>query len=95
MNATLDELRSILMELGVEEDELTPGCRLRSGLALDSTETAQLELEIEERLRAQVDLWDRHDYSLTELAGVIDRETGNAAGSGDEAGAGAAAEGAR
>ncbi|WP_370415314.1 acyl carrier protein [Streptomyces fradiae] len=91
MNATLDELRSILMELGVAEDELTPGCRLRSGLALDSTETAQLELEIEERLRARVDLWDRHDYSLAELAGAIDREAGNAAGAGAEA----AGEGAR
>ncbi|MFI7412538.1 acyl carrier protein [Streptomyces sp. NPDC049627] len=86
MNATLDELRSILMALGVPEDELTPGCRLRSGLGLDSTETAQLELEIEERLRAQVDLWDRHDYSLAELAEVIDRgsrDADGAAGEGD------------
>lgn len=93
MNATLDELRSILMELGVQEEELTPGCRLRSGLGLDSTETAQLELEIEERLRSHVDLWDRHDYSLAELADVIDQETaaGSEAGSEAEAGSGSVA----
>ncbi|OKH99758.1 hypothetical protein A6A06_22020 [Streptomyces sp. CB02923] len=74
MNATLDELCSILMELGARQDELTPGSRLRSGLGLDSTETAQLELEIEERLHTQVDLWDRHDYSLAELAELVDGE---------------------
>ncbi|WP_030257785.1 MULTISPECIES: acyl carrier protein [Streptomyces] len=89
MNATLDELRSILTELGVPADELTPGSRLRSGLGLDSTETAQLELEIEERLRAHVDLWDRHDYSLAELAEAIDRAPG------DGSGAGASGEGGR
>jgi hypothetical protein len=63
------------MELGVRDDEMDPGCRLRSGLGLDSTETAQLELEIEERLRTQVDLWDKHDYSLAELAELVDRKT--------------------
>ncbi|MER6313248.1 acyl carrier protein [Streptomyces sp. NPDC001581] len=91
MNATLDELRSILMELGVQEEELTPGCRLRSGLGLDSTETAQLELEIEERLRGHVDLWDRHDYSLAELADVIDQEAGAGSETGSEAGSGSVA----
>ncbi|MFJ9447792.1 acyl carrier protein [Kitasatospora sp. NPDC101235] len=91
MNATLDELRSILTELGVPEDELTPGCRLRSGLGLDSTETAQLELEIEERLLARIDLWDKHDYSLAELAEVVDRE----AADGNADGAGAAVKGER
>ncbi|GAA2597743.1 hypothetical protein GCM10010399_30510 [Dactylosporangium fulvum] len=73
MNETLDELRRILLQLGVREDELTSDCRLRSDLGLDSTETAQLELEIEEQLRTEVDLWDKHDYSLAELAELVDR----------------------
>ncbi|WP_243795386.1 hypothetical protein [Saccharopolyspora gloriosae] len=42
--------------------------RLRADLGLDSTETAQLEIELRERSVFNVDLWDSHDYTVAELA---------------------------
>ncbi|MEV0622109.1 acyl carrier protein [Nonomuraea sp. NPDC050404] len=67
-----DELKEILAGLGVEEDQLRPGHRLRADLALDSTETTELGLELERRFGAVVELWDVTDYSLAELARLVE-----------------------
>lgn len=69
---SIDALREILLGLGVEDDKIGPERRLRSDLALDSTETTELELELRRQFGLRVDLWDRHDYSLAELAERIE-----------------------
>jgi 2,3-dihydroxybenzoate-AMP ligase len=66
------ELRSLLRELDVPDEDLATGLRLRADLALDSTDTTQLELELDGRFGVRVDLWDSHDYTLGELSERIE-----------------------
>ncbi|MCP2256367.1 acyl carrier protein [Streptoalloteichus tenebrarius] len=67
----MGELREILLDIGVEEDVIAPEHRLRSDLALDSTETVDLEKELQRRFGLTIDLWDKHDYTIAELAAMI------------------------
>lgn len=69
----MGELREILLAIGVEENEIAADRRLRTHLALDSTETVELEEELRRRFGIAVDLWDKHDYSIAELAAWIER----------------------
>jgi acyl carrier protein len=72
---SMDALRQILLELGVDDGELAPGSHLRADLALDSTQTKDLEIELEARFAARIDLWAERDYTLGELSETIaDRE---------------------
>ncbi|MEU7907457.1 AMP-binding protein [Actinoplanes sp. NPDC049118] len=66
-------LQDVLQELGVETEGITADTRLRADLALDSIETAELELALGRRFGVRVDLWDATDYSLVGLAELIDR----------------------
>ncbi|MEU8683408.1 phosphopantetheine-binding protein [Streptomyces sp. NPDC048611] len=75
---TLDRVRGILADIGVDDGILTPEARLRADLGLDSTETTELELEFTEAFGVRVDLWDAHDHSLAELAELA--ATGSGAG---------------
>lgn len=84
----MGELWEILLALGVKEDEITADRRLRAHLALDSTETVELEQELHRRFGVVVDLWDRHDFTVAELAGRIKRA--RAHGTKGATGAGAA-----
>ncbi|WP_218952223.1 phosphopantetheine-binding protein [Amycolatopsis anabasis] len=68
----MGELCEILREIGVEENEIAADRQLRSHLALDSTETVELEEELRRRFGVVVDLWDKHDYTIAELAARID-----------------------
>ncbi|RJO70065.1 acyl carrier protein [Nocardia panacis] len=68
----MGELCEILLKIGVEKSELAAERRLRSDLALDSTETVELEGELRRRFGVEVDLWDKHDYTIGELAARID-----------------------
>ncbi|MEU0518311.1 acyl carrier protein [Streptosporangium sp. NPDC006007] len=68
----MGELRKILLALGVKDDEITADRRLRAHLALDSTETVELEQELHRRFGVVVDLWDKHDFTVAELAGRIE-----------------------
>ncbi|WP_016696702.1 AMP-binding protein [Actinoalloteichus spitiensis] len=68
----MEELRRILTELGVEEQEIAPDLRLRAHLALDSTETVELEARLGRDYGVVVDLWDAHDYTLGELSARIE-----------------------
>lgn len=70
----MEALRQILRDIGVEEDAIRADVRLRADLALDSTETASLELELERRFGVRVDLWDAKDFSLSELSALIEAE---------------------
>ena len=69
----IDVVRAILVELGLPQEELTPHRRLRADLELDSVETTELELELERRFGARIDLWDETDYTLAELAQRVGR----------------------
>lgn len=83
---SLDHVREILGVLGVEAGGLQPDCRLRSDLALDSTETTELELELRRRFNVRIDLWDKYDYSLEELASRISASEGRGLVNDTEAG---------
>jgi acyl carrier protein len=78
---SLNDVRRILMELGVAEHSLTPDRTLRSDLALDSTETTELELALAKLFDVRIDLWDKHDYTLAELGEVVAGSARRAAGS--------------
>ncbi|EMD29319.1 phosphopantetheine-binding protein [Amycolatopsis azurea] len=69
----MSELRGLLAELGVEESDIDADSRIRAHLALDSTETVELEAALRARFGVVVDLWDKHDYSLSELEERIAR----------------------
>nr|WP_203950461.1 acyl carrier protein [Microbispora rosea] len=68
----MEALTQILRDIGVEADDIRADVRLRADLALDSTETASLELELERRFGVKVDLWDAKDFSLSELGALIE-----------------------
>jgi acyl carrier protein len=68
----MGELREILLSLGVKESEIAADRRLRSHLALDSTETVELEQELNRRFGVVVDLWDKHDFTVSELEDRIE-----------------------
>lgn len=65
---SVEAVKAILVELGVEEAQLGPDRHLRADLALDSTETTELEIELRHRFNVAIDLWDRTDYTIAELA---------------------------
>ena len=69
---SLSAVRRTLIEIGVAEDALAPGRTLRADLALDSTETTELGLALGKRHGVSVDLWDRHDYTIAELARLVE-----------------------
>ncbi|MEX5634495.1 AMP-binding protein [Parafrankia sp. FMc2] len=75
----MKELRDVLVGLGVEEVELLPDSRIREHLALDSTETVELESLLRRRFGVIVNLWDTHDYTLRELDEQIGQARGEAA----------------
>lgn len=66
-----DQVRAILTDIGVDLTDVSDDDRLRSDLGLDSTETTQLEIELAERLGIHPDLWDAHDYAISELAELV------------------------
>lgn len=68
----MDVLVSILTGMGVPADELSEHSHLRADLGLDSTETVELELALAKHCPRPVDLWDARDYTLGELAALID-----------------------
>jgi len=76
---SIEAVKAILIELGVEEEHLAPNRHVRADLALDSTETTELELELRRRFNAVIDLWDRKDYTIEEIAQRIAGGTDRAA----------------
>jgi 2,3-dihydroxybenzoate-AMP ligase len=70
---SIEQLSEVLGHLGVETGEVTAGTRLRANLGLDSVETTELELELRRRFGVTVDLWDTQDYSLAELAVLVEQ----------------------
>jgi hypothetical protein len=70
---SIDAIRDILVHIGLTHVELAPRTRLRADLGLDSAETTALEGQLRERLGATIDLWAEHDYSLDELAELVNR----------------------
>lgn len=68
----MDVLVSILTRIGVPADDVSEYSHLRADLGLDSTETAELELALALHCSAPVDLWDARDYTLGQLAALID-----------------------
>jgi acyl carrier protein len=68
----MEAIQALLRHIGVAEAELGgPDIRLRADLALDSTETSALELELRESFGVRVDLWDARDYTVGELAALV------------------------
>jgi acyl carrier protein len=70
---SIDTIRELIVQIGLEHVELEPDSRLRADLGLDSGETTALESQLRARLGATVDLWAEHDYSLAELADLVNR----------------------
>ena len=70
----LSNVADILVEMGVEERNISDDSRIRDNLGLDSTEVVELRLEIKERFGVQVDFTTRPDFTVRELDTLIQQE---------------------
>ncbi|ARF75851.1 hypothetical protein B7C62_28995 [Kitasatospora albolonga] len=71
---SVDVLKQLLLDIGIAEQTLTeiePYTRLRADLGLSSVETTDLEIQLRERFGIRVNLWDKVDYTVEQLAGGI------------------------
>src|SRR5580700_800286 len=82
---SMELLGEVLAQIGVSDGPPAPGARLRATLGLDSVETTELELQLSQRFGLDIDLWDATDYSLAELAALMDG-AGGAGAAGDKTG---------
>ncbi|MEV7909365.1 MULTISPECIES: phosphopantetheine-binding protein [Streptomyces] len=67
----MDVLKQLLLDIGIAEQtlaEIEPNTRLRADLGLSSVETTDLEIQLRERFGIRVDLWDKVDYTVEQLA---------------------------
>ncbi|MEI5031875.1 AMP-binding protein [Streptomyces sp. S1A(2023)] len=54
---------------------------MRADLALDSVDLTQIQVELADRLATRIDLWVEHDYTVRQLAEILDaREPGGNTG---------------
>lgn len=67
----MDTLKDILLELGIEESDVTETALLRKDLQLDSTETVQIALELKRRLGVNVKLEARQDMTLAHICDLV------------------------
>ncbi|KNB50303.1 hypothetical protein AC230_23740 [Streptomyces caatingaensis] len=70
----MEDVHRVLTDIGLDPailEEAGPHARLRAELGLDSVETTDLQLELGKRFGLDIDLWDREDYTLADLAGRI------------------------
>jgi acyl carrier protein len=65
-------LREIIAELGIEEEEITPGARLRSELGLDSTETVEIALAVKRRFGVEVKLVLEDDLDIESICQLVE-----------------------
>ncbi|MFE9727094.1 AMP-binding protein [Streptomyces sp. NPDC005794] len=68
----IEEVRRILRDLGIGEELLHEDARLRAHLALDSVDLTQIQVELADRFATRIDLWTEHDYTVRQLAEVLD-----------------------
>lgn len=68
MIKTVDEVvKKVLVDLGIEEEQLVENARLRDGLGLDSTELVDVSLAIQKELGVSVKFQSNKDLTLQEL----------------------------
>lgn len=67
----MDTLKTILLELGITDSEITEGAFLRKDLQLDSTETVQIALELKRRLGVNVKLEARQDRTVSQVCDLV------------------------
>ncbi|MFK0133285.1 acyl carrier protein [Streptomyces rubiginosohelvolus] len=68
---SVDVLKQLLLDIGIAEQtliEVEPGTRLRADLGLSSVETTDLEIQLRERFGVRINLWDKADYTMEQLA---------------------------
>ena len=66
-------LKIILLDLGMNEDDLHEDTHLRKDLELDSTETVEIALELKRLLGVEIKLESRQDPTLAEVCAMIER----------------------
>ncbi len=64
-------LKSVLIDLGFSEEELTDTASIRQDLQLDSTETVDISLGLKRRLGINIKLESRQDMTLAEVSEKI------------------------
>lgn len=63
----MDDLRSILVGLGIPEDAIDERTAIHANLGLDSVETVKLALELKRRLGLDLKLGTRQDFTLAQI----------------------------
>ncbi|WP_278262538.1 acyl carrier protein [Nocardia sp. AG03] len=75
----MSEFKQLLIEIGVPErtvDGVRPQTRIRADLGLSSSQTTELEIQLRERFGMTLNLWDREDYTVGQLADRIPEPRG-------------------
>jgi acyl carrier protein len=68
---TLEKLRSIIIQIGVDGRKVVDSAKIFSDMELDSTESVDLSLEINRNFGVKVKLSTKEDLTLQALAELI------------------------
>ncbi|MGX4607795.1 acyl carrier protein [Priestia sp. JNUCC 25] len=69
-----EAIKEILLELGIPEEEIKEEALLKSDLALDSTETVQIALEMKRHFNAVIKLESNQDFSIKAVIEMVNNQ---------------------
>lgn len=75
----MDTLKEILLDLGIEEEQITESALLRKDLQLDSTETVEISLGLKRKLGVNVKIESRQDTTLGQVCDLVNQAMATAA----------------
>lgn len=74
MEPTIDTLKGIVGDLGIDQDLLNADTLLYADLGLDSVEAVQLSLAVKRRLGIDLKLGTRNDMTLADICNMAKEE---------------------
>jgi len=70
---SIEVIKEILVDLGIEEEKIYASAYLRKDLELDSTETVEIALELKRRFGVEVKLESRQDLTVAQMCALVDQ----------------------
>jgi acyl carrier protein len=67
----MDQLKAILVGLGIPEDTIAPDTLIHAHLGLDSVETVKLSLELKHQFDLDLKLGTRKDLTVAEICQMV------------------------
>lgn len=69
-----EKLKDIIVDLGIPEEEIHESAYLKRDLALDSTETVQISLELKKQFGVQIKIASLDDKTLKDICLQVQSE---------------------